>query len=213
MPRPLKFRQVTSVPASTFFKPAGVPMGALEMVTLAMEEVEAVRLKDIEDLHQEDCARRMGVSRATFHQVLKSARCKLADAILNGKAIQVEGGSFAFPGGRFRCRRDGNEWALPPGPLPGVSSVSCPKCSGKEVHPVLDGTGRVPGGRPGRWGRAWQGPWGRPRGEPPLWSRGSHRRSRTRPGDAEGGRVPSDVAAGESTVDVINGKDSRGSKT
>jgi len=97
VPRPTKLRQVTGIPAVTFFKPAGVPMNALEMVTLAFEEIEAIRLKDIEDLHQEECARRMEVSRATFHTILKSARGKLADAILNGKAIQVEGGDGRFP--------------------------------------------------------------------------------------------------------------------
>jgi len=161
MARPPKLRQVSGVPAVTFFKPVGVPVNALALVSLAVEEVEAIRLKDIEDLHQEECAQRMGVSRATFHQVLKSARGKLADAILNGKAVQVEGGFFALPGGRFRCRRDGSEWTLPPGPLPGVRSVSCPTCRSTEVHPVpLHDASRE--ARPGRWGRVWQGPWGRP---------------------------------------------------
>jgi hypothetical protein len=103
----------------------------------------------------------MGVSRATFHQVLKSARGKLADAILNGKAIQVEGGSFAFPGGRFRCRRDGSEWSLPPGPLPGLSSVTCPTCNSHEVHPVPQPCGPMRNAMPGRWGHGWQGRWGR----------------------------------------------------
>lgn len=163
MPRPLKLRQIAATPAVTFFKPVGVPMGALEIVVLALEEAEAIRLKDIEDLHQEECAQRMGVSRATFHQVLKTARSKLADAILNGKAIKVEGGAFAFPGGWFRCRRDGSEWMLPAGPLPGVSSVSCPTCSSREVHPVPGPGGPLhDGGGPGRRGRGWQGPWGRP---------------------------------------------------
>jgi len=162
----MKLRQVAMAPAITFFKPAGVPMGALEMVTLALEEVEAIRLKDIEDLHQEECANRMGVSRATFHQVLGAARAKLADAILNGKAIRVEGGAFAFPGGRFRCRRDGNEWVLPPGPLPGVSSVSCPSCNGRDVQPVSPPQAPWFGGRGhGRWSHGWQGSWGTmPRG-------------------------------------------------
>jgi len=163
MPRPMKLRQVAMTPAVTFFKPAGVPMAALEVVTLALEEVEAIRLKDSENLHQEECAGRMGVSRATFHQVLESARGKLADAILNGKAIRMEGGTFAFPGGRFRCRRDGSEWVLPSGPLPGVSSVSCPSCNGKDVHPVFPPQAPCFGGRGhGRGAHGWQGPWGAP---------------------------------------------------
>lgn len=188
MPRPLKLRQISAAPVATFFKPAGVPIGALEMVTLALEEVESIRLKDIEDLHQEDCAQRMGVSRATFHQVLKSARSKLADAILNGKAIQVEGGAFAFPGGRFRCRRDGSEWTLPPGPLPGVSSVACPTCSSREVHPVPVSSGSQRAGGPGRWGRAWQGPWGHP-AEAHGWQRHSHGRRGAAAMEQGAGRV------------------------
>ncbi|MBN1152458.1 MAG: DUF134 domain-containing protein [Dehalococcoidia bacterium] len=166
MPRPPKLRQVTAMPAVTLFKPAGLPMAGMRMVTLAVEELEAMRLKDIEDLHQEECATRMGISRATFHQVLKSARGKLTDAIMNGKAIQVEGGSFALPGGRFRCRRDGSEWTLPPGPLPGLASVSCPTCRGREVHPVPDSPAESPDLRAGGRGRGWQGPWGRPAGGP-----------------------------------------------
>ena len=138
-------------------------MSQLEMVTLAIEEVEALRLKDIEDLHQEECAQRMGVSRGTFHQVLKSARGKVADALVNGKAIRVEGGVFAFPGGRFRCRQDGNEWTLPAGPLPGVRAVTCPSCSGQDVQPVPPGAD-LPGGMRWRGGmhHGWRGMWGRP---------------------------------------------------
>jgi uncharacterized protein len=163
MPRPLKLRQVTGVPAVTFFKPAGIPMANIEMVTLALEEVEALRLKDTEDLHQEECARRMCVSRATFHQVLKSARSKVADALVNGKAIRVEGGVFAFPGGRFRCRQDGNEWALPPGPLPGIRAVTCPSCNGQDVQPVLVSTGPARcAQRGGGMRHGWRGMWGRP---------------------------------------------------
>lgn len=163
MPRPMKLRQVAMTPAVTFFKPAGVPMSALDVVTLALEEVEAIRLKDIENLHQEQCAERMGVSRATFHHVLGAARAKLADAILNGKAIQVEGGAFAFPGGRFRCRRDGSEWELPPGPLPGISSVSCPRCKSRDVHPVFPPHGPWFGRHGhGRCMRGWEGRWGAP---------------------------------------------------
>jgi len=179
MPRPVKLRQVSCAPWATFFKPAGVPMNTLQAVTLTLEEVEAVRLKDMGDLHQEECASQMGVSRATFHQILKSAHAKLADAIVNGKAIRVEGGTVAFAGGRFRCRNDGYEWDLPPGPLPGATSVACPTCQSHDVQPVFPsggpefgGHGPVRGGRGrGRDGSNWgsdvvsdSGPDMRPRG-------------------------------------------------
>jgi predicted DNA-binding protein (UPF0251 family) len=207
MPRPTRLRQVASVPAVMLFKPAGVPMGELEVAILAVEEVEAIRLKDIEDLHQEVCAQRMGVSRATFHQVLKSARGKLADAILNGKAIRVEGGAFAFPGGRFRCRRDGSEWTLPPGPLPGVSSVACPTCNGREVQPVQTPLGACRGGGRGRWRHGWEGSWG-PQVPAQRWVGHRHVRGPCggtgmegigRAGDKRGGEM--DPAAGEERLE------------
>ncbi len=183
MPRPIKLRQVTAIPAVTLFKPAGVPLATIDVVTLSLEEMESIRLKDMEGRHQEDCARQMGISRATFHTILKSAHQKIADALLNGKAIQVEGGLFALPGGRFRCRRDGMEWNLPPGPLPGARSVSCPTCRGTEVQPVPTPHPSCPGGGRGRKGRGWQIPWGPPN---PAQQSGSVRRrlSRTtQPGD------------------------------
>jgi uncharacterized protein len=185
MPRPLKLRQVTRVPAVTFFKPAGVPMARLAIVTLALEEVEALRLKDTEDLHQEECARQMGISRATFHQVLKSARGKVADALVNGKAIRVEGGVFAFPGGRFRCRLDGNEWDLPPGPLPVIRAVTCPSCNGQDVQPVLSSAGGLRGMR-WRAGvrHGWHGMWGRPTADR-AWTPGRRTTNPAQRGPAE----------------------------
>lgn len=172
MPRPIKLRQVTSIPAATLYKPAGIPVASLNIVTLSFEEMEAIRLKDLEGLLQEDCAGHMGISRATFHTILKSARRKVADALLNGKAIQIEGGVFALPGGWFRCRRDGSEWSLPPGPLPGMRSVSCPTCRGTEVQPVsVPHIPREAERVQGRWGHGWHGRWGRMRpGQQPTTS-------------------------------------------
>jgi predicted DNA-binding protein (UPF0251 family) len=94
MPRPPKCRRVEFLPNVTYFKPAGIPLRALEDVCLSVEEAEAVRLKDLEGLEQEQSAERMNISRPTFQRVLASARQKIADAILNGKAIRIEGGNF-----------------------------------------------------------------------------------------------------------------------
>lgn len=78
-------------------------MQFLQEVRLSLEEAEAIRLKDIEDLDQEQAALRMNVSRPTYQRVLESARKKVADALLNGKAIRIDGGNFEFqeapPGG------------------------------------------------------------------------------------------------------------------
>ena len=94
MPRPKKCRRVAFLPNVTNFKPAGIPMKALEVVKLSVEEVEAIRLKDLEGLEQEEGADKMNISRPTFQRILASARRKIADALLCGKAIKVEGGSY-----------------------------------------------------------------------------------------------------------------------
>ena len=135
MPRPIKWRRVDSVPRITFFKPAGIPLHALEEVHLSIEEAEAIRLRDLEGLEQEECARKMNISRPTFHRVLESARKKLADALLNGKAIRIEGGNFEMAMRRFRCLKQGHEWNVPfedmlTGPPP-----ICPECQSPDIQP------------------------------------------------------------------------------
>ena len=94
MPRPIKWRRVAFIPETTYFKPAGIPMRVLEEVRLSVEEAEAVRLKDLEGLEQEQGAEKMNISRPTFQRVLVSARQKIAEALLKGKAIRIEGGNF-----------------------------------------------------------------------------------------------------------------------
>lgn len=92
MPRPVMDRRVRSLPASTLFKPAGIPARELEEVRLTLDEFEAVRLADFEGLYQEAAALRMGVSRQTFGRIVEAARRKVADFLVNGKALRVEGG-------------------------------------------------------------------------------------------------------------------------
>jgi predicted DNA-binding protein (UPF0251 family)/predicted Fe-Mo cluster-binding NifX family protein len=73
-------------------KPAGIPARELEEVRLGFDEAEALRLADLEGLYQEAAARSMGVSRQTFGRIIETARRKVADAILNAKALRIEGG-------------------------------------------------------------------------------------------------------------------------
>ena len=103
MPRPRKCRCVAFLPGITYFKPAGIPLRELEENLLTIDEIEAIRLKDIEDLDQEQCAVKMGISRATFQRILESARRKIADALLNGKAIKIEGGTFKVASLSCKC--------------------------------------------------------------------------------------------------------------
>ena len=105
MPRPPKERRVEQIPEIKYFKPSGIPARELEEVVLTMEEVEAIRLKDQEELTQQECADKMHVSRATFQRVLKEARKKIADAMIDGKAIRFEGGDYRLVKKRRQCRK------------------------------------------------------------------------------------------------------------
>ena len=92
MPRPRQCRRVAQLPQATFFKPRGVPLRVLQQVGLTVDELEALRLADLEGLYQEEAAGRMNVSRQTFGRIVEAARRKVADALVNGKALSIEGG-------------------------------------------------------------------------------------------------------------------------
>ena len=94
MARPTKDRIIEKLPEIRLFKPAGVPGHQLETVEMTMEEVEALRLKDVESLTQAEAAELMNVSRPTFQRVLTSAHKKAAEALTCGKAIKFEGGDY-----------------------------------------------------------------------------------------------------------------------
>ena len=93
MPRPQKPRAVRHDPEVVHFKPAGVPMRLLEEVTLGLDELEAMRLADLENLSHEEVGEMMKVSRATAGRILAEARRKTAAALVHGWAIRVEGGA------------------------------------------------------------------------------------------------------------------------
>ena len=96
MPRPKRCRRVGKKPGCTYFKPAGVRMRNLEEVILTIDEYEAIRLKDLQGLDQEECSKKMNVSQPTFHRLVNVARKKIARAIVQGEAIRIEGGNFIF---------------------------------------------------------------------------------------------------------------------
>jgi len=104
MPRPRIKRRVWFEPSVTYYKPAGVRMIHLEEVILTVDEFEAVRLKDYEGLEQKEAAKKMNISQPTFQRVYESARKKIADAIVNGKAIRIEGGPYRMMGRGFGRR-------------------------------------------------------------------------------------------------------------
>lgn len=80
-------------PNTVYYKPAGIRLTELEEVVLELDEYEAVKLADLEELYQEDAAEKMKISRQTFGRIICSAHKKIADALVNGKAIKIEGGN------------------------------------------------------------------------------------------------------------------------
>jgi len=159
MPRPPKCRRVEFLPAVTYFKPAGIPLRALKEVCLSVEEAEAIRLKELEGLEQEQGAERMNISRSTFQRVLASGRQKMADALLNGRAIRIDGGNFKMARHQFRCL-NGHEWNVPFEEMAGGPPELCPTCNSTSITPVKQiayGCGRRGSGKScrGRYGRRY----------------------------------------------------------
>lgn len=89
MPRPRLCRKIGFNPNITYFKPQGVPLRFLDEVKLTTEELEALRLKNIKDLDQIECAKVMQTSPSTFQRILSSAYKKISQALINGEAIKI----------------------------------------------------------------------------------------------------------------------------
>ncbi|HTZ39764.1 MAG TPA: DUF134 domain-containing protein [Syntrophales bacterium] len=149
MPRPRNCRRVGSMPGSNYFKPRGVPLSMLEEVVLSVDEFEAIRLADLEGLYQEQAAERMKVSRQTFGRIIESAHKKVAEVLVTGKALKIEGGAVEMASmRRFRCDGCRHSWEIPYGTgKPG----SCPACQSGDVRRAENkGSAGGPGRRQGR---------------------------------------------------------------
>jgi len=139
MARPRQCRRVGSVPESNYFKPRGIPISALEEVVLTVDEFEAIRLADLEGLYQEQAAERMNISRQTFGRIIESGHRKVADALVGGKALKIEGGAFETVSVRkFRCQDCQHPWELPYGT---GRPESCPSCRSRNIRRAEEGGG------------------------------------------------------------------------
>ena len=105
MPRPKKNRKISNPPLMKGFKPFGIPRRMLNSVTLLYDEYEAVRLLDYEGMNQDQAAVQMNVSRPTLTRIYENARKTIAQALVEGKMIMIEGGNVQFDRAWFRCRR------------------------------------------------------------------------------------------------------------
>ncbi len=94
MPRPMKWRKVCCLPDNSRFGPMGFPEEALEAVNMTVDEYETIRLIDLEGFTQEECANQMNVARTTVQGIYNEARKKLAQSLVNGKVLLIEGGEY-----------------------------------------------------------------------------------------------------------------------
>jgi predicted DNA-binding protein (UPF0251 family) len=146
MPRPPCCRRISAKPVAAVFKPAGIPTHKLDEVVMTLDEFEAIRLADLDGLYHERAAERMNVSRPTFGRVVEAARHKVAEAIILGKALKIEGGSvYAEQTRTFRCPACEREWE---GPLD--TQANCPRCPA-EIGEPQPGAPAHCGGRRRRW--------------------------------------------------------------
>lgn len=94
MVRPMKWRKVCSLPESSKFGPLDSPMGGRNYVNMTVDEYETIRLIDLEGFTQEECGKQMNIARSTVQGIYNEARKKLAESLVNGKVLLIEGGEY-----------------------------------------------------------------------------------------------------------------------
>lgn len=137
MSRPLKERIVEETPQVVYFKPKGVPLIHLDEVVLSIDEYESLRLSDHSGLTQNEGASRMGIHQSTFQRILSSARQKVAGALVTGKAIKIEGGTYRLP-------EEVLDGSKRPGPALRGSRGTPPQCICLECGTVVEHKRGVP---------------------------------------------------------------------
>jgi predicted DNA-binding protein (UPF0251 family) len=131
MGRPKKCRWVETEPGVTFFKPRGIPLRNLEQVVITVDELEAMRLADFQEMTQEEVAHKMQVSRPTVTRMLARAHRAVADALVHGKAICIEGGDYRL-GQQCDACGQWSEFATDAAP------PECCSCQGQPGDPDQD---------------------------------------------------------------------------
>lgn len=156
IPRKRKKCWVEFLPPATYYKPAGIPLRELEEIDLSVEEFEALRLKDLEGLEQIQCAERMGIARTTFQRILYSARSKIAETLVRGNALRIEGGEYVMSSERlFKCATCGSKFAAPRYREQGGMELCCPGCGKKPVQSLHSHRGHGFGKQSAVKGNCW----------------------------------------------------------
>lgn len=142
--RPTKWRKIENVPTVPCFIPSDKDGDGIPENIVKLEELEAIRLKDLEGLEQSECAEKMEVSRPTFQRILLSAREKIADSLVNGKIIRIEGGNFTRNICSVRCLDCGKEWMESYENMESIKNgeYACPACGSKKITCVQSCKGR-----------------------------------------------------------------------
>lgn len=125
MPRPKKWRRVSSIPTQKVFGPLGRQEEA-EVVIMSVEEYESLKLMDLEGLDQNACADKMLVARSTFQRIYSQAKNKLVDCLVNNKIIKVEGGNYTLKVCQIQCSNCGHEWEQKYEEID--KDIICPNC-------------------------------------------------------------------------------------
>ncbi len=135
MARPTKWRQIEHIPTIVNFIPSDRETTKFAENILKLEELEAIRLKDLEGLEQKECAEKMKVSRPTFQRILFSARAKIADSLIQGKAIRIEGGYYTRNICPAHCLGCGYKWKESFENMEQSSrgNYACPECGSKNI--------------------------------------------------------------------------------
>ena len=137
MPRPQDNRTVLEPPLFTEFKPLGLKGQDLEQIQLTLDEFEAFRLADYIGLSHAEAADEMGISRSTFSRLIEKARKKIADFMILGKLLTIEGGSVHFRHNIIRCLQCGHMFKISMG-----NTISeCPACHSKQLFNLAGGFG------------------------------------------------------------------------
>lgn len=137
MPRPQKKRSVHRPPLYSGFKPVGVGVRYLENLALTLDEFEAIRLADYEGKDHNESAGKMGISRSTFSRLVERARNKVAQFLIEGKYLQIDGGAVHFLGNVIRCEDCGYLLNL----TLDLEATRCPDCGSKNLADLADGFG------------------------------------------------------------------------
>ncbi|MEI8217204.1 MAG: DUF134 domain-containing protein [Eubacteriales bacterium] len=119
-----------------------------EVMRLGMEEIEAIRLKDMEGHDQKTCAMEMGLTRPTFQRILIAARRKIATALVEGQTIHIGGGNYQMKNRVFECLDCGETWEVEPCSEGGRHGyeLACPKCGSMNKTKLVDGQRHACGG-------------------------------------------------------------------